>query len=232
MFERYTEKARRAIFFARYEASQNGSPFIDTMHLLLGILHESKVLFSEAGLQVSVAHLSEDCRKALPPAHKMIPTNVDLPLSNECKQALEAASAEADRLGSESVGWQHLMLGLIKASGDIASLLHRHGITEETLAMPSSGQGRQGMPGTVMLQSGLLRPTVEFFCQGERIASTLGFSAVALPRVGDEVVFPGPDGPHIYEVLSVRFHFEERPAGSGAGHLWPARVTVETQKRT
>ena len=26
MFERYTEKARRVIFFARYEASQYGSP--------------------------------------------------------------------------------------------------------------------------------------------------------------------------------------------------------------
>ena len=35
MFERYTEKARRVIFFARYEASQFGSPYIETEHLLL-----------------------------------------------------------------------------------------------------------------------------------------------------------------------------------------------------
>src|SRR5271163_3661203 len=40
MFERYTEKARRAIFFARYEASQYGSTTIETEHLLLGILRE------------------------------------------------------------------------------------------------------------------------------------------------------------------------------------------------
>ena len=33
MFERYTEKARRVIFFARYEASQFGSPYIETEHL-------------------------------------------------------------------------------------------------------------------------------------------------------------------------------------------------------
>ena len=38
MFERYTEKARRVIFFARYEASQFGSPCIETEHLLLGLL--------------------------------------------------------------------------------------------------------------------------------------------------------------------------------------------------
>ena len=42
MFERYTEAARRSIFFARYEASQYGSPHIDTEHLLLGMLRDSK----------------------------------------------------------------------------------------------------------------------------------------------------------------------------------------------
>ncbi|MFZ0862910.1 MAG: Clp protease N-terminal domain-containing protein [Candidatus Sulfotelmatobacter sp.] len=40
MFERYTEIARRVIFFARYEASQFGSPYIETEHLLLGLLRE------------------------------------------------------------------------------------------------------------------------------------------------------------------------------------------------
>jgi len=37
MVERYTEKARRAIFFARQEASNFGSPFMETEHLLLGL---------------------------------------------------------------------------------------------------------------------------------------------------------------------------------------------------
>lgn len=38
MLERYTEKARRVIFFARYEASNYGSPYIETEHLLLGLI--------------------------------------------------------------------------------------------------------------------------------------------------------------------------------------------------
>jgi ATP-dependent Clp protease ATP-binding subunit ClpC len=46
MFERYTEKARRAIFFARYEASQFGSPYIESEHLLLGLLCETKSLYT------------------------------------------------------------------------------------------------------------------------------------------------------------------------------------------
>ena len=45
MFERYTEGARRTIFFARYEASQIGSAYIETEHLLLGLLREDKALF-------------------------------------------------------------------------------------------------------------------------------------------------------------------------------------------
>lgn len=44
MFERYTEKARRVIFFARYEASQFGSPYIESEHLLLGLVREDKAL--------------------------------------------------------------------------------------------------------------------------------------------------------------------------------------------
>ncbi len=44
MFDRYTEKARRVIFFARYEASQLGSPFIETEHLLLGLFREDREL--------------------------------------------------------------------------------------------------------------------------------------------------------------------------------------------
>lgn len=42
MFERYTEKARRVIFFARYEASEFGNPEINPEFLLLGLLREEK----------------------------------------------------------------------------------------------------------------------------------------------------------------------------------------------
>ena len=44
MFERYTERARRVLFFARYEASQLGSITIETEHLLLGLIREGKGL--------------------------------------------------------------------------------------------------------------------------------------------------------------------------------------------
>src|SRR5207237_160254 len=57
MFERYTEKARRVIFFARYEASQFGAPAIEPEHLLLGLVREERsmaaqILF-ERGLRLA-----------------------------------------------------------------------------------------------------------------------------------------------------------------------------------
>jgi len=45
MFERYTEKGRRVIFFARYEASEFGSPCIETEHLLRVMIKRSRVAF-------------------------------------------------------------------------------------------------------------------------------------------------------------------------------------------
>ena len=44
MFERFTKKARRTIFFGRYEASQLGSPYIETEHILLGLVREDPQL--------------------------------------------------------------------------------------------------------------------------------------------------------------------------------------------
>lgn len=58
MFERYTEKARRVIFFARYEASQYGSSYIETEHLLLGLLRGDQVLtrtfLGQSNIQVEI----------------------------------------------------------------------------------------------------------------------------------------------------------------------------------
>ena len=114
MFERYTEKARRVIFFARYEASQFGSPYIETEHLLLGLLREDKALTN----RFLRSHASvESIRKQIE-AHttirEKVSTSVDLPLSNECKRVLAYAAEEAERLGHKHIGTEHLLLGLLR----------------------------------------------------------------------------------------------------------------------
>jgi ATP-dependent Clp protease ATP-binding subunit ClpC len=56
MFERYTERARRAVFFARYKASQHASANIEPEHLLLGLIRENFLLFGKQ-LHPSIAHV-------------------------------------------------------------------------------------------------------------------------------------------------------------------------------
>src|SRR5271168_144654 len=79
VFERYTEKARRVIFFARYEASQYGSPFIETEHLLLGLLREDARLFRwmALGFAETIRRRVDEHAQKHPPTS----TAIDLPLS-------------------------------------------------------------------------------------------------------------------------------------------------------
>src|SRR5436853_994782 len=114
MFERYTEKARRVIFFGRYEASHFGSPHIETEHLLLGLVREDKALTN----RFLRSHASiESIRKQIEgrtQVRKKASTSVDLPLSNESKRVLAYAAEEAERLAHKHIGPEHLLLGLLR----------------------------------------------------------------------------------------------------------------------
>jgi ATP-dependent Clp protease ATP-binding subunit ClpA len=123
MFERYTEKARRTIFFARYEASQFGSPYIETEHLLLGLLREDKRLtnrFLRSHASVESIRRQIEARTLV---REKVSTSVDLPLSNECKRVLAYAAEEAERLGHAHIGTEHLLLGLLREGGCFAAQL-------------------------------------------------------------------------------------------------------------
>jgi ATP-dependent Clp protease ATP-binding subunit ClpC len=139
MFERYTEKARRVIFFARYEASQFGSPYIETEHLLLGLLREDKALTN----RFLRSHASvESIRKQIE-AHttirEKVSTSVDLPLSNECKRVLAYAAEEAERLGHKHIGTEHLLLGLLRE--DIAGARTEAGADSRRAGPRDAGKG-------------------------------------------------------------------------------------------
>ncbi len=121
MFERYTEKARRVIFFARYEACQYGSHYIETEHLLLGLMREDKAL---ANRFLRTSGSIEAIRKEIESRITMrerISTSVDVPLSQECKRILNFAAEEAERLGHKHIGTEHLLLGILREEKCFAS---------------------------------------------------------------------------------------------------------------
>ena len=114
VFERYTEKARRVIFFARYEASQYGSPYIETEHLLLGLLREDKALANRfLRTHGSIESIRKEIEARIT-VRERISTSVEVPLSQECKRILNFASEEAERLGHKHVGTEHLLLGVLR----------------------------------------------------------------------------------------------------------------------
>ena len=130
MFERYTEKARRVIFFARYEASQLGSPYIETEHLLLGLLREDKRL-SYLFLHSEFAAIRKRIEQHTLIREK-IPTSMDLPLSNESKRVLHYACEESERWAHNYIGTEHLLLGVLREQKSFAAhLLRDQGVTLE-----------------------------------------------------------------------------------------------------
>src|SRR5258708_34077742 len=94
MFEKYTEKARRVIFFARYEASQFGVPFIDTEHLLLGLVREDRPLTRMLLPGKPEDEIRAAIEKRGGPREK-IPTSAGLPLLNGSKRVLAYAAEQA-----------------------------------------------------------------------------------------------------------------------------------------
>ena len=135
MFERYTEKARRVIFFARHEASEFGSPYIESEHILLGLLRENKVLSARmlSGPSFSIESIRREIERHTT-VGKKLPTSIDLPLSDECKRILRLASDEADRLGHKHIGTEHLLVGvLLEKDCYAARLLNEQQISLESV---------------------------------------------------------------------------------------------------
>jgi ATP-dependent Clp protease ATP-binding subunit ClpC len=127
MFERYREDARRAIFFARWEAQQSRSAYIEPIHLLLSLTHDAD---SKANQLFALSAQAESFRKQLRPhASARISTSVDLPLSNPGKRVLAYAAEEANKLASQPIGTEHLLLGLLREKqSDVPQTLAKAGI--------------------------------------------------------------------------------------------------------
>src|SRR4030081_673622 len=134
VFERYTEKARRVIFFARYEASQYGSPYIETEHLLLGLMREAKALANRfLRQQGSIESIRKEIEARIT-IRERISTSVEVPLSAECKRILNMAGEEAERLGVKHVGTEHLLLGILREEKCFgAEILMERGLRLSTL---------------------------------------------------------------------------------------------------
>jgi ATP-dependent Clp protease ATP-binding subunit ClpC len=142
MFEKYNEKARRALFFARYEASKLGSKVIESEHILLGILREGEDIIKEIFSRFNVK--PEDIRRGIEGDRifvERISSTAELPLSEESKKILAYASHEAESMMHPYVGTEHLLIGILRVDGSVAGRLltahgfNLYGVREETISL-------------------------------------------------------------------------------------------------
>lgn len=134
MFERYTERARRVLFFARYEASEFGAVTIEADHLLLGLLRDvtgiSGRMLGQAGLALASVRDEMLNRR---PSRRKVPAALEIPFATDVKKILQYAAEEADRLRHTNIGPEHLLLGILREdTSTAAELLKSRGMTLES----------------------------------------------------------------------------------------------------
>ena len=202
MFERYTEGARRVIFFARYEASQYGCEHIEAEHILLGLFRQDKELVRSYCKDLSV----DDVRRLVDvhaPTRPPTSTSIDLPLSDPSKRVLAYAAEEAERLAHKNIATKHLLLGLLREEkSHAAEILRGCGLRldalREEVARPKVGPPIPTSPLRDVSQVSLNSdpPNAEIEVDGKFIGTT---PAEVLLPIGERLIRITRDGCEVWE---------------------------------
>ena len=200
MFERFTDRARRAVAVAEEEARSLGHGHIGTEHLLLALARESAgasglVL---ARLGISCKTVRRRARKIAGPGLADAPSG-HIPFTPGAKKVLELSLREALCLGHNCIGTEHLLLGVIREAGFAAQALSSLGadpaaVRREVLALPHGGPGtaKPPFPDAAVLASEWSRLETERWCRLEAVALRL-YRLVG--RLGDdEILAPRSHG--------------------------------------
>jgi ATP-dependent Clp protease ATP-binding subunit ClpC len=129
MFARYSERARRALFFTRYELSALGGNLIEPAHVLRGLLHDKGIGRVLANWKMSPAEL----RQLIEPHARggtRIPSSIEVGFSPPVQRVLNLAVEEADRLLSNYIEPEHLLVALLREDDPVAAArLREYGMT-------------------------------------------------------------------------------------------------------
>lgn len=127
MFEKFTERGRKIIIFAKEEAEKRQNDYLGTEHLLLAILREDNglpvAIVKKMGL--ALEELRMEIERNLPAGMNLL-TFGDIPFTPRAKKVLELAVEEARLLGHNYIGSEHLLLGLIREDEGIAGKILRN----------------------------------------------------------------------------------------------------------
>ena len=131
MFDKFSDRARKIIVYAKEEAQRLGHDYLGTEHILLGIIKDG------SGVAIAVLEkLGVDLEKIKVDIEERVSPNVttmmvgEIPFTPQTKKVFELAAEEAQALGHNHIGTEHLLLGLLKEGEGIAYIvLTEAGIT-------------------------------------------------------------------------------------------------------
>ncbi|MEW6675247.1 MAG: ATP-dependent Clp protease ATP-binding subunit [Nitrospirota bacterium] len=127
MFEKFTERGRKVIIYAKEEAEKRQNDYLGTEHLLLAILREEDglpvAILRKMGL--TVEEIRMEIERNLPSGSNIL-TFGDIPFTPRAKKVLEFSVEEARLLGHNYIGSEHMLLGLIREDEGIAGKILRN----------------------------------------------------------------------------------------------------------
>jgi ATP-dependent Clp protease ATP-binding subunit ClpC len=120
MWQRFTERARKVVFYAQEEAQRFGEGYVSTEHLLLGLVRESDSVAARVleKLGVSLNRIRAEVEKQLPRGDAR--PSQDMTLTPRAKRVIDLAYDEARNLNNNYIGTEHLLLGLIREGDGLA----------------------------------------------------------------------------------------------------------------
>src|ERR1700694_1086922 len=166
MWQRFTERARRVVFFAQEEAGRLGENYVSTEHLLLGLVRENDSVAARIldRLGVSLGRIRSEIERQVTRGDGRL--GQDMQLTPRAKRVIDLAYDEARQLSNNYIGTEHLLLGLIREGEGLAGrVLAKLGVElertrREVMALQDNDSG---MP-TNQKQSGRSRtPTLDEF---------------------------------------------------------------------
>lgn len=126
MFEKFTERGRKVIVYAREEAERLQNDYLGTEHVLLGSLREEDgipvAVLRKMGIDIDQIRI--EVERNLPSGGTTL-TFGDIPFTPRAKKVLEYAVEEARLLGHNYIGSEHLLLGLIREEEGIGGKILR-----------------------------------------------------------------------------------------------------------
>ena len=161
MWQRFTERARRVVFFAQEEAGRLGENYVSTEHLLLGLVRENDSVAARIldTMGVSLGRIRNEIERQVARGDGRM--GQDMQLTPRAKRVIDLAYDEARQISNNYIGTEHILLGLVREGEGLAGrVLAKLGVELERtrrevreLQDSDSGLGKgEDRPGSVLSQ--------------------------------------------------------------------------------